>query len=69
MKTQKPDGYALAQTNVTARSFQKLAALRGISSTIEVDPDTGHYIANGTDCGLSVHGLYDWLNSQPGVLP
>ncbi len=62
------DSYALAQMERTAQAFQKLAALRGISSQIEVSED-GNYIANGANCGPSVHGLQDWLNSQPGVKP
>lgn len=60
------DDYQKGIMRTTANSFQKLAALRGISSTIEVSAD-GKYVANGTDCGTSVHGLLEWLNKQPGV--
>jgi len=51
----------------TAREFSRLAGLRGISSLIEWKE--GQYWANGIPCGTSVHGLYAWLNKQPGVLP
>ena len=67
MKTYDTFQAGLAQQ--TAAPFQKLAALRGVSSSIEFNTDTMRYVANGTDCGPSVHGLYDWLNKQPGVLP
>lgn len=62
------DEHALAAMRRTAESFQKLAAIRGVSSIVEVSQD-GRYVANGTDCGTSVHGLYEWLNKQPGVKP
>lgn len=62
------DNFQLAMMNQTANSFMKLAGLRGISSAIEVN-ENGQYIANGENCGTSVHGLYDWLNKQPGVKP
>jgi hypothetical protein len=64
-----PDDYQLGIMDKTAVSFQKLAALRGISSSISVDRKTGHYVANGQDCGPSTFGLQDWLNAQPGVKP
>lgn len=63
------DRHALAMMSQTAASFRKLAALRGVPCTIDVSKD-GKYLVNGTiDCGTSVHGLYDWLNKQPNVLP
>ena len=62
------DGYAMAMMRSTGATFQKLAALRGIQMTCEVNA-LGHYTANGVDCGESTHGLYDWLEAQPGVLP
>lgn len=65
--TNNPDPYANGQCNRTAESFQKLAALRNVSSRIEWNGV--EYVANGEPCGASVHGLYDWLNRQPGVLP
>lgn len=61
---------AVSLTNIehrTASEFSRLAGLRGISSLIEWKD--GQYHANGTPCGTSVHGLYAWLNRQPGVLP
>lgn len=61
------DEFTQGVCNKTAASFQKLAALRGISSSIEFKD--GKYYANGQDCGTSVHGLYEWLNTQPGVKP
>lgn len=51
----------------TAAEFSKLAGLRGITNTIEWKD--GVYYANGENCGPSVHGLYEWLNRQPGVKP
>jgi len=62
------DDHALSQMRRTANKFSRLAALRGITADIDISSD-GHYVANGIDCGCSVHGLYDWLNRQPGVLP
>jgi hypothetical protein len=62
------DPYTHAQMSRTAAAFQKLAALRGISSSVTVS-GRNTYVANGEDCGTSVHGLYDWLNRQPGVRP
>ena len=61
------DRHTEAMMSDTAASFQKLAAMRGIPATVEVR--SGQYLANGTACGTSVHGLYDWLNRQPGVRP
>lgn len=61
------DRFTEAQMQQTAAKFQKLAALRGVSSSIEVV--RGRYHANGEDCGQSVHGLFEWLDRQPGVLP
>jgi len=51
----------------TAKSFQKLASLRGVSSLIEWRD--GQYYANNQPCGVSVGGLYEWLNNVPGVKP
>ncbi len=62
------DKFAANQMTKTAQKFQELAALRGISSSIIVKED-GNYYANDICCGSSVHGLYDWLNKQPGVRP
>ncbi len=63
------DKHTLGMMTQTATSFQKLAALRGVQCTVDASKD-GKYLVNGTvDCGTSVHGLYDWLNKQPGVLP
>lgn len=70
----KPDAYQQSIMRRTAESFQKLAALRGVGSTITVNPNTGHYEATNqagamTDCGTTTFGLQDWLNAQPGVKP
>ncbi len=61
------DTFTINLMQNTAEKFQTLAALRGITSTIEVV--AGEYVANGENCGPSVHGLNDWLNRQPGVRP
>jgi hypothetical protein len=53
----------------TAATFQRLAQLRGVIATIEWDEGAQVYRANGVSCSTSVHGLYDWLNRQPGVRP
>ena len=68
---EKPaDPYHLGLMNRTAERFAHLASLRGISCVIGVGTKPAlHYTANGQDCGPSVHGLYAWLNAQPGVLP
>ena len=58
------DEYVLAQMIRTATSFQTLAALCNVPSRIDVTPE-GHYVANGVGCGVSVHGLYDWMKAQP----
>jgi hypothetical protein len=63
------DPYQQGIMQRTAASFQKLAALRGVSSSIIVNPDTGRYEANGVDCGVTVIRLQEWLNAQPGVKP
>lgn len=62
------DPFVVSVMRRTAESFQKLASLRGISSSIDVTADS-RYVANGIDCGTSVHGLYEWLEKQPGVQP
>lgn len=64
-----PDDYQMNIMESTAKSFQKLAAIRGVSSTITVNRTTGHYEANGVDCGCSAFGLQDWLEAQPGLKP
>ena len=69
MITHIPDDYQQAIMRKTAVTFQKLAALRGVASTISVNAETGHYEANGIDCGTTTFGLSDWLNAQPGVKP
>lgn len=74
------DLFTLQLGNQTAASFQKLASLRGIGSSIVFK--LGRYFAarvdvidgeirqsDAQDCGPSVHDLYDWLNKQPGVKP
>jgi hypothetical protein len=53
----------------TAETFQKLASLRGVSASITFDAERGVYLANGASCGPSVHGLYEWLATQPKVKP
>lgn len=63
-KTMK-DEYASAQCSRTAASFAKLASYAGVAAVIRWDGS--QYIANGTPCGPSVHGLYDWLNKQSGA--
>lgn len=68
-KAMKPDDYQMAIMERTAQSFQRLAAVRGISSSIRVNRATGNYEANGEDCSTTTFGLYDWLNRQPGVKP
>ena len=65
----RADAFQAAVAQDTAVKFQKLAALRGVSSSIYFDAEKMTYFANGEDCGTSVHGLYDWLNRQPGVKP
>ncbi len=74
----KPDAYQMSIMDKTAVSYQKLAALRGVGSTIRVNHDTGNYEAAPsqgpnagvfTDCGTTTFGLQDWLNAQPGVKP
>lgn len=62
------DEFQLSVMRKTAEAFMKLAAVRGVSCCVEVSED-GKYFANGHDCGSSVHGLYDWLDNQPGVRP
>ena len=64
----KPDPFHLSLMNRTAGTFAKIAGLRGISCVIGVTQSLT-YTANGEDCGPSVHGLYAWLNRQPGVQP
>jgi len=69
-----PDDYQLNIMERTAASFQKLAALRGISSSITVNRETGNYEATNakgekTECSGTTFGLTDWLNAQPGVKP
>ena len=55
--------------NRTVESFAKLAGLRGVGGTFEWRAEEKSYYANGEKCGQSVHGLYEWLNRQPGVKP
>ena len=62
------DEHTIAMMTKTAKSMMVLAGCRGISCSVEVSPE-GHYIANGHNCGSSVHGFNDWLNKQPGVKP
>jgi hypothetical protein len=64
----KADTFTIEVMRKSAEAFQKLAALRGISCSVDITED-GRYVANGHDCGTSVHGLQDWLNKQPGVQP
>lgn len=53
----------------TAENLGKLAGLRGVTATIVWDAETRQYVADGTPCGTSVHGVYEWLDRQPGVRP
>lgn len=65
MKTSDP--HADSMCSRTAQSLVKLLGLRGLSGVVEWKE--GQYWANGEPCGSSVHGVYDWMNKQPGVLP
>ena len=51
----------------TARKLVTLARLRGVEASIVWDG--ARYVANGDPCGPSVHGVYEWLERQPGVRP
>lgn len=51
----------------TAANLTKLLGLRGLSGSIEWKD--GQYWANGSPCGPSVHGVNDWMDKQPGVIP
>jgi hypothetical protein len=51
----------------TAIKMSTLCRLRGVDATIVWDG--AQYLANGEPCGTSIHGVYDWLNRQPGVRP
>jgi hypothetical protein len=51
----------------TAANFAKLCGLRGVQAEVVWDGEKKVYVANGTPCGPSVHGLYEWLAKQPGV--
>jgi len=62
------DDFTRGMMNKTSQSLAKLAGLRGVSLEIEVSSN-GTYVCNGTDCGPSVHGVYEWLNAQPNVKP
>lgn len=59
------DGDALERG--TSAKLTTLCALRGVSAIVTWDG--AQYLANGTPCGRSVHGVYAWLNVQPGVKP
>jgi hypothetical protein len=59
------DKHVDAQCSRTAEAMTKLMGLRGISGQCEWR--NGQYWANGAPCGQSIHGVYDWLNKQPGV--
>jgi hypothetical protein len=61
------DPVADAVCHGTASKLATLARLRGVEATITWDG--AQYIANGTPCGPSVHGVYEWLGRQPGVRP
>jgi hypothetical protein len=63
----KTDAYADAQCSATAEKLTILMGYRGLSGSVEWL--NGQYVANGTPCGCSVHGVYDWMNRQPGVKP
>ena len=63
----KPDPYTDAMCSGTAAKLVALAQLRGVQATITWDG--AQYVANGTPCGQSVHGVYEWLARQPGVKP
>ncbi len=61
------DGTTTEQMQRTARLFQAVAELRGISASIEVTG--GQYVCNGETVGTSIHGAFAWLDRQPGVKP
>lgn len=53
----------------TAASFMRLAAVRGIKCECKWDREANAFVVNGHNAGPSVHGLCEWLDKQPGVLP
>lgn len=61
------DPHVDAQCSRTAESLTKLLGYRGLSGSVEWRD--GQYWANGVPCGCSVHGVQDWINKQPGVVP
>ncbi len=61
------DKFTDAVCSKTAANLTVLLGLRGLSGSIVWD--NGKYVANGTPCGPSVHGVYEWMNKQPGVKP
>ncbi len=67
MKTIDPTRNAVCTG--TANTFSRLAALRGIQTLVEWNDADNAYYCNGEHCGPSIHGCYEWLNRQEGVLP
>jgi hypothetical protein len=61
------DAHADAVCSRTAEQLTKLLGLRGLSGSVEWDGE--QYRANGNPCGTSVHGVYEWMDAQPGVKP
>ena len=59
------DKYVNAQCTKTAESLTKLLGLKGLSGCVEWNGE--QYLANGTPCGESVHGVLEWMKNQPGV--
>ena len=68
----RQDPVAQRQMAGIAQRFQRLAALRNVPCDVEMR-DGGYVVTTPagdvTDCGCSVHGLYAWLERQPGVYP
>lgn len=62
-----PDPFVDATCSQTAAKLTVLLGLRGLSGSVVWE--NGQYVANGTPCGPSVHGVQEWINCQPGVKP
>lgn len=57
------DGCELEKS--TAANLTKLAGLRGLQDvTVVWDDEKKQYIANGTPCGRSVHGVMEWMAKE-----
>lgn len=59
------DEIAKAQMRKIAKTFEKFARFAGVHTQIRVS-ENGTYVAGATDCGQSVHGLFEWLKKQDG---